>query len=36
MSASGGFDHGAIDGAMGAQPMAAFKRRVEAPLGMLA
>ncbi len=36
MSATGSFDHRAIDGAVGAQLMAAFKRLVEAPLGMLA
>ena len=36
MSATGSFDHRAIDGAIGAQLMAAFKRLVEAPLGMLA
>ncbi|MEH3105892.1 MAG: pyruvate dehydrogenase complex dihydrolipoamide acetyltransferase [Sphingomonas fennica] len=36
MSATGSFDHRAIDGADGAQFMAAFKRLVEAPLGMLA
>ena len=36
MSATGSFDHRAIDGAVGAQLMAAFKRLVEVPLGMLA
>ncbi|TVV72736.1 pyruvate dehydrogenase complex dihydrolipoamide acetyltransferase [Sphingomonas solaris] len=36
MSATGSFDHRAIDGADGAQLMAAFKRLVEKPLGMLA
>ncbi len=36
MSATGSFDHRAIDGADGAAFMAAFKRLVEAPLGMLA
>ena len=36
MSATGSFDHRAIDGAVAAQLMAAFKRLVEAPLGMLA
>ncbi|TPE59120.1 pyruvate dehydrogenase complex dihydrolipoamide acetyltransferase [Sandaracinobacter neustonicus] len=36
MSATGSFDHRAIDGAVGAEFMAAFKRLVEAPLGMLA
>ena len=36
MSATGSFDHRAIDGANGAQFMAAFKRLVENPLGMLA
>ncbi|HEY6916304.1 MAG TPA: pyruvate dehydrogenase complex dihydrolipoamide acetyltransferase [Allosphingosinicella sp.] len=36
MSATGSFDHRAIDGAVGAELMAAFKRLVEAPLGMLA
>jgi pyruvate dehydrogenase E2 component (dihydrolipoamide acetyltransferase) len=36
MSATGSFDHRAIDGADGAKFMAAFKRLVEAPLGMLA
>jgi pyruvate dehydrogenase E2 component (dihydrolipoamide acetyltransferase) len=36
MSATGAFDHRAIDGAEGAKLMAAFKRLVENPLGMLA
>ena len=36
MSATGSFDHRAIDGADGAKFMAAFKRLVENPLGMLA
>ncbi|HEX8642309.1 MAG TPA: pyruvate dehydrogenase complex dihydrolipoamide acetyltransferase [Allosphingosinicella sp.] len=36
MSATGSFDHRAIDGADGAQLMQAFKRLVEMPLGMLA
>jgi len=36
MSATGSFDHRAIDGAVGAQLMQAFKRLVENPLGMLA
>ncbi|MGB7406050.1 MAG: pyruvate dehydrogenase complex dihydrolipoamide acetyltransferase [Pacificimonas sp.] len=36
MSATGSFDHRAIDGATGAQLMAAFQRLVEAPMGMLA
>jgi pyruvate dehydrogenase E2 component (dihydrolipoamide acetyltransferase) len=36
MSATGSFDHRAIDGAVGAQFMAAFKRLVENPLAMLA
>jgi pyruvate dehydrogenase E2 component (dihydrolipoamide acetyltransferase) len=36
MSATGSFDHRAIDGADGAQLMQAFKRLVETPLGMLA
>jgi pyruvate dehydrogenase E2 component (dihydrolipoamide acetyltransferase) len=35
-SATGSFDHRAIDGADGARLMAAFKRLVESPLGMLA
>jgi pyruvate dehydrogenase E2 component (dihydrolipoamide acetyltransferase) len=36
MSASGSFDHRAIDGAEGAKLLAAFKRLIENPLGMLA
>jgi pyruvate dehydrogenase E2 component (dihydrolipoyllysine-residue acetyltransferase) len=36
MSATGSFDHRAIDGADGAQLMQAFKQLVENPLGMLA
>jgi len=36
MSATGSFDHRAIDGADGAQLMQAFKALVENPLGMLA
>jgi pyruvate dehydrogenase E2 component (dihydrolipoamide acetyltransferase) len=36
MSATGSFDHRAIDGADGAKFMAAFKRLVENPLAMLA
>jgi len=36
MSATGSFDHRAIDGAEGAKLMAAFKRLIENPLGMLA
>ncbi|WP_347270763.1 pyruvate dehydrogenase complex dihydrolipoamide acetyltransferase [Rhizorhabdus histidinilytica] len=36
MSVTGSFDHRAIDGAVGAQLMQAFKRLVENPLGMLA
>ncbi|WP_336970930.1 pyruvate dehydrogenase complex dihydrolipoamide acetyltransferase [Sphingobium aromaticiconvertens] len=36
MSATGSFDHRAIDGADGARLMAAFKTLVENPLGMLA
>jgi pyruvate dehydrogenase E2 component (dihydrolipoamide acetyltransferase) len=36
MSATGSFDHRAIDGAVGAQFMSVFKALVEAPLGMLA
>ncbi|HLL31151.1 MAG TPA: 2-oxo acid dehydrogenase subunit E2, partial [Allosphingosinicella sp.] len=36
MTATGSFDHRAIDGADGARLMQAFKRLVEAPLGMLA
>ena len=36
LTATGSFDHRAIDGAVGAELMAAFKRLVEAPMGMLA
>jgi pyruvate dehydrogenase E2 component (dihydrolipoamide acetyltransferase) len=36
MSATGLFDHGAIDGADGAMLMAAFKALVEMPLGLVA
>ena len=36
MSATGSFDHRAIDGADGARMMQAFKRLIEDPLGMLA
>ena len=36
MSATGSFDHRAIDGSDGAQLMAAFKRLVESPLGLVA
>ncbi len=36
MSATGSFDHRAIDGADGAQLMKAFREFIEAPLGMLA
>ena len=36
MSATGSFDHRAIDGADGAELMKAFKSLVEAPLGMIA
>jgi pyruvate dehydrogenase E2 component (dihydrolipoamide acetyltransferase) len=36
MTATGSFDHRAIDGAVGAELMAAFKALVEAPLAMLA
>ncbi|MBV8972186.1 MAG: pyruvate dehydrogenase complex dihydrolipoamide acetyltransferase [Sphingomonadaceae bacterium] len=36
MSATGSFDHRAIDGAVGAQFMSAFKALVENPMGMLA
>jgi pyruvate dehydrogenase E2 component (dihydrolipoamide acetyltransferase) len=36
MSATGSFDHRAIDGADGARLMQAFKRLVENPIGMLA
>ena len=36
MSATGSFDHRAIDGATGAELMQAFKELVEAPLGLVA
>ena len=36
MSATGSFDHRAIDGADGAQLMQAFKELVEKPLGLVA
>jgi pyruvate dehydrogenase E2 component (dihydrolipoamide acetyltransferase) len=36
MSCTGSFDHRAIDGADGAQLMAAFKALVENPLGLVA
>jgi len=36
MSATGSFDHRAIDGADGAELMKVFKQLVESPLGMLA
>jgi pyruvate dehydrogenase E2 component (dihydrolipoamide acetyltransferase) len=36
MTATGSFDHRAIDGAVGAEFMSAFKALVENPLGMLA
>jgi pyruvate dehydrogenase E2 component (dihydrolipoamide acetyltransferase) len=36
MSATGSFDHRAVDGADGARLMAAFRELVEKPLGMLA
>ena len=36
MSATGSFDHRAIDGADGAQLMQAFKDLVENPLGLVA
>ncbi len=36
MSATGSFDHRAVDGADGARLMAAFKGYVESPLGMVA
>ncbi len=36
MSVTGSFDHRAIDGADGAQLMAAFKALIEAPLGLVA
>ena len=36
MSATGSFDHRAIDGAVGAELMKRFKELVESPLGMIA
>jgi pyruvate dehydrogenase E2 component (dihydrolipoamide acetyltransferase) len=36
MSATGSFDHRAIDGADGARLMKAFKELVESPLGLVA
>jgi pyruvate dehydrogenase E2 component (dihydrolipoamide acetyltransferase) len=36
MSATGSFDHRAVDGADGARLMAAFREYVESPLGMVA
>ncbi len=36
MTATGSFDHRAVDGADGARLMAAFKQYVESPLGMVA
>ncbi len=36
MSATGSFDHRAIDGADGAQLMKVFKELCEAPLGLVA
>jgi pyruvate dehydrogenase E2 component (dihydrolipoamide acetyltransferase) len=36
MTATGSFDHRAVDGADGARLMAAFKELVENPLGMVA
>ncbi len=36
MSATGSFDHRAIDGADGAQLMQAFKEIIEKPLGLVA
>ena len=36
MSATGSFDHRAIDGADGARLMKAFKALVEKPLGLVA
>ncbi len=35
LTATGSFDHRAVDGATGAELMEAFKRSVEAPIGML-
>ena len=36
MTATGSFDHRAVDGASGAQLMTAFKEYIENPLGMVA
>ncbi len=36
MSATGSFDHRAVDGADGARLMAAFRELVEKPLGLVA
>jgi pyruvate dehydrogenase E2 component (dihydrolipoamide acetyltransferase) len=36
MSATGSFDHRAIDGADGAELMSTFKALVESPLGLVA
>jgi pyruvate dehydrogenase E2 component (dihydrolipoamide acetyltransferase) len=36
MTVTGSFDHRAIDGADGAELMAAFKTLIEAPLGLVA
>ena len=36
MSATGSFDHRAIDGADGARLMKAFKQLIESPLGLVA
>jgi pyruvate dehydrogenase E2 component (dihydrolipoamide acetyltransferase) len=36
MTCTGSFDHRAIDGADGAQLMAAFRELVETPLGLVA
>lgn len=36
LTATGSFDHRAVDGATGAELMEAFKKSVEAPIGMLA
>ena len=35
LTATGSFDHRAVDGATGAELMEAFKRSIEAPIGML-
>jgi pyruvate dehydrogenase E2 component (dihydrolipoamide acetyltransferase) len=36
MTATGSFDHRAVDGADGARLMAAFREYIENPLGMVA